>query len=112
MRCRKFWAALIGFTVIVISAFLPGFELDQERGASLAVIVVSYVIGVAVDPGPGGWKGVIQSRKFWAALVGLTFVCLQAWHPDFPVGEEELTNVIYLLAAYILGVAIEPRLNA
>ncbi|HQL38174.1 MAG TPA: hypothetical protein PKV95_01745 [Anaerolineaceae bacterium] len=57
-------------------------------------------------------KLLLGSRKFWAALVGLTFVCLQAWYPDFPVGEEELTNVIYLLAAYILGVAIEPRLNA
>ncbi len=57
------------------------------------------------------FKQLLGSRKFWAALIGLTFVALQAYHPDFPVGEEELTNVIYLLVAYILGVAIEPRLK-
>ena len=84
LTSRKFWMALIALTALTISAFLPGFELDQERAAGLAVIVVSYIIGVAVDPGPGGWRGVIQSRKFGAALVGLAEIaaregdCLRA----------------------------------
>lgn len=49
----------------------------------------------------------LSSRKFWAALIGLILVVLRAFYPNFPVSEEQITNLIYVLVAYILGVAIE-----
>ncbi|PKO13024.1 MAG: hypothetical protein CVU39_21035 [Chloroflexi bacterium HGW-Chloroflexi-10] len=52
-------------------------------------------------------KFLLASRKFWAALVGLVFVVLQAWNPDFPLEAEQVSNLIYVLVAYILGVALE-----
>lgn len=48
----------------------------------------------------------LSSRKFWAALVGLVVIILKAYRPDFPVSEEEITNLVAVLAAYILGTAI------
>lgn len=51
--------------------------------------------------------GVFKSRKFWAALFGTVFVFVNEFYPDFPLGAEEVTNFVYLLIAYILGVAIE-----
>ena len=113
LTSRKFWAALIGLLVIVLAAFVTGFEIDQERGASLAVVVVSYIIGVAVDPGPGGWKGVIQSRKFWAALVGLIMVLLTGFGIKLPlmISEEQLVEIALVIGAYISGVAIEGRVS-
>jgi hypothetical protein len=48
----------------------------------------------------------LASRKFWAALVGLGIIILKAYRPDFPVSEEEITNLVAVLAAYILGTAI------
>jgi hypothetical protein len=48
----------------------------------------------------------MSSRKFWAALVGLSVIILKAYRPDFPVSEEEITNLVAVLAAYILGTAI------
>ena len=48
----------------------------------------------------------LSSRKFWAALVGLAVIILKAYRPDFPVSEEEITNLVAVLAAYILGTAI------
>jgi len=56
-------------------------------------------------------KQLVSSRKFWAALVGLVLVIIKAWQPDFPVDEEQLTTVIYLLVAYILGTGIEDGLS-
>ncbi len=52
-------------------------------------------------------KFLLGSRKFWAALIGLIVVIVKAYRPDFPVSEEMLTSLVYLIVAYILGVAIE-----
>jgi hypothetical protein len=57
-------------------------------------------------------KLLLGSRKFWAALVGLILVMVKAYSPSFPLQEEELTRVIYLLAAYILGTAVEDGLGS
>jgi hypothetical protein len=56
-------------------------------------------------------KQLLGSRKFWAALIGLVLVILKAWQPDFPLAEEQLTGVVYVLVAYILGTGIEDGLR-
>ena len=57
------------------------------------------------------FKQLMGSRKFWAALIGLVLVVVKAWQPDFPLGEEQLTSVVYVLVAYILGTGIEDGLS-
>jgi len=52
-------------------------------------------------------KALLASRKFWAALVGVVLVAVKAYRPDFPLTEEQLTNVVYVIIAYILGTAVE-----
>ncbi|MDO9546631.1 MAG: hypothetical protein Q7J07_07775 [Pelolinea sp.] len=49
----------------------------------------------------------LRSRKFWAALIGTIFVVLQEFVPEFPLNAEQVTNVVYMLVAYIIGVAID-----
>ena len=53
------------------------------------------------------WKTLLTSRQFWAALVGLAFVVIQGFDPNFPLDEAQVSNLMYVLVAYILGVAIE-----
>jgi len=48
-----------------------------------------------------------KSRKFWAALIGLALIIIKAFDEAFPLEEEQLTNVVYILVAYIAGVALE-----
>lgn len=106
---RKFWVTIFALTVIVVGSFFPSFDLDTETAAGFALVVVAYVIGVSVDPGPGGWKGVILSRKFWTAAVGLVLLLLNAFHITLPFGltGDMLIEVILVLTSYIVGVAIE-----
>jgi len=49
----------------------------------------------------------LASRKFWAALTALLMLVVKAYLPDFPLDENQITNLITLLAAFILGTAIE-----
>ena len=53
------------------------------------------------------FTALLGSRKFWAALIGLVLICLKSFKPDFPLAEADLTNMVYVLVAYIIGVAIE-----
>jgi hypothetical protein len=56
-------------------------------------------------------KQLLSSRKFYAALIGLALVIVKAWRPDFPLIEEDLTSIVYVLVAYILGTGIEDGLS-
>lgn len=51
--------------------------------------------------------GVFKSRKFWAAFVGTIFVVLDEVYPAFPLDTEQVTNIVFMLVAYIIGVAID-----
>ncbi len=57
------------------------------------------------------WKSLLSSRKFWAALVGLLFLTIRHYDPNFNVPEEEAVAFISVLAAYILGTALEDGLS-
>lgn len=53
------------------------------------------------------WIQLFGSRKFWAAVVGMVLVVIRTAFPDFPLEDEALIGMLSVLAAYILGVAIE-----
>lgn len=57
-------------------------------------------------------NALLRSRKFWAALVGLVMVIAKALWPDLPLQEEQVSSMVWVLAAYILGVAVEDGLRA
>lgn len=108
---RKFWVAILMLAVTIVSAFVPSFDLDADTAAGLAIVVVSYIVGVSIDPGPNGgtWRGVIQSRKFWAALVGFVIMILDGFGIGLPLGltSEQLVLIAVTIGGYIAAVAAE-----
>ena len=51
--------------------------------------------------------GVLRSRKFWAALIGTVFVLLDEFVPTFPLEQDQVTNIVFMFVAYIIGVALD-----
>ena len=58
------------------------------------------------------WKQLLSSRKFWAALIGLVFLVVKAFYPDFPLQGEEVIGLLTVLSVYIFGTALEDGLSA
>jgi len=106
---RSFWAALIGLVVIVVAAFLPGFALDTEHMAGLAVVVVSYIVGYAINPAGESLAGMLTSRKFWAAVVGVAVIFMNAFNISLPAGltPDQIIGVTLLFSGYIAGIGLE-----
>lgn len=52
-------------------------------------------------------KELLKSRKFWAALLAVAFVLLKTYAPNLALDEQAITELVYVIVAYILGTAIE-----
>ena len=52
---------------------------------------------------------IFKSRKFWTAFVALFVIVLRGIVPDFPISDEQMTEIVYVLIAYIVGVALEKQ---
>ncbi|MGA9397060.1 MAG: hypothetical protein WBV22_02265 [Anaerolineaceae bacterium] len=132
LTTRAFWAALVGLVLICLAGTLPGMPESSTEITQAVIVLAAYITGTAIEgsgvnrlpknggtpPKNGGTppeplserlKRLLGSRKLWAAFVGLLFVCLKQFRPDFPLSEEQLYQAIVLLATYILGVGISDR---
>ena len=56
--------------------------------------------------------GLLKSRKFWAAVLGLVFIFVDAYVPEFPFNQEQVLQFVIVLASFIFGVAIEDGMRA
>lgn len=105
---RKFWTLVLALIVMIIAQFVPSFSLDEEAGVGMLIILGTYIVDVAIDPG-NGWRTMLRSRKFWAALIGFVVMVLGGFGIGLPFGltPEILVEIAVMFSLYITGVAIE-----
>lgn len=48
---RKFWATLVGLVFMVIKVIKPDFPLDGDQLAGILALLVSYILGTALEDG-------------------------------------------------------------
>lgn len=48
----------------------------------------------------------LKSRKLWAAVIGLVLIIAQQYNHAFDA--EQVTGMVVVIAAYIIGVALDP----
>ena len=113
LQSRKFWLAVIALVVIVAQVFIPSFQLNGEELAGFGIVVAAYMIGVAVDPGDPQAKvsGMLKSRKFWSAVVGIVVIVLAGFGKVLPFDftADQLIGICVILGGYISGVALEGK---
>jgi uncharacterized membrane protein len=110
LTSREFWVSILGLAVILLGQFLPGFKIDIAGAASLVLVIVSYLYGLTQDPGPGGWRGWLASRKFWAAVVGFALIIVDGLKIVLPEGitPDMLIALSAIIGGFIVSVAKQP----
>jgi len=105
---RKFWTAILMLVIVLVGVVVPDFDLDVDQAVGYLLIAIPLMIGTAIDPGIG-WRGVLQSRKFWAAAVGFIVLTLDAFKLIIPFGisPEILITIALTIGGYISSVALE-----
>jgi hypothetical protein len=115
LQSRIFWAALVGLAAIVVQAFLPGFPIGPGENADglakMVALLAAYILAEALEGASGRVSGdlrnALRSRKFWSCLVGVVCVLIHAAFPDLPLDEAQVEALVWLIAAYILGVSVD-----
>ncbi|HOT99982.1 MAG: hypothetical protein ABFD05_00350 [Anaerolineaceae bacterium] len=51
LSSRKFWATLVGLVFMIIKAVKPDFPLDGDQLAGILALLVSYILGTALEDG-------------------------------------------------------------
>ena len=49
----------------------------------------------------------VRSRKFWASIIGVCLIVLRTFVPNFPIADADLSKIVYVIVAYILGTGLE-----
>ncbi len=110
LKSRLFWAALTGLAFVILRAALPGFPLDEGQVTEVLFVLASFIAAEAVENAGGrprlDVRAVLRSRKFWAALVAIAFVLVRAVWPNFPLDEAAVEQLVWVAAAYVLGVGV------
>ena len=57
------------------------------------------------------FKQLMGSRKFWAAIIGLVFMVIGEFVPDFPLTADQVLPIVLVIVSYILGTALEDGLS-
>jgi uncharacterized membrane protein len=108
LTSRKFWVGIIGFAVLVADSFhvFPA-PLDITALIGFVLVITFYMFALAKDPG-SGWRGLIISRKFWAAIIGLVLTFMQAFKAELPAGltAEQMLSMVVLICGYIAGIGV------
>ena len=51
LSSRKFWAALVGLAMVTLTHYVPDFPVAEDQILALVLVIVSYILGTAVEDG-------------------------------------------------------------
>jgi uncharacterized membrane protein len=113
LTSKRFWLAIFALVIILIGSKIPGFAFDAEIASGYIIVIASYALGLAVDPGLGDnkWSTLFRSRKFWAAAVGFVVLILNSFGVLVPFGitQDQIIALMMVVGSYIASVAFEKK---
>jgi uncharacterized membrane protein len=103
LKSRKLWAAIIAIGLVIAQQYGKTFDGDQVTG--MIVILASYIVGAALDPGKGENKFLetLASKKFWVAVVGLIVIGANTFGLQLPISGDAMLEVSGVIGTLIVA---------
>lgn len=109
LRNRAFWAAVVGLIFVLLRGVFPFNVVSEDQATEVIFVLASFIAAEAIEAAAGrpvDLGSIFGSRKFWAALVGITFVLLKAVYPHIGIDEAQIEQLVWLIVSYVLGVGV------
>lgn len=107
-RIRMLAAILGGIAFFVLRALFPDLPFSEEQITAFALLIAAYVLGEGLDARQvaANFEALWKSWKFRTLLAGLILWAAQGFWPGFPLSQEQILQLIELIAALIVGLGL------
>jgi len=108
-RARMIIALIAGIVFILLQAIFPDLPFTENQVIVFAGLIGAYILGEGLEGGriADNLKLVLKSHKFQALIAGLLVIGIKSFFPNFPLTEEQLTEIVAILGALIVGAGVE-----
>ena len=109
-KSRTLWAYLVGAVLIFGRMVFPDFPVSDGVMQPAFLALISYILAEGMEgfrPSENIGKTLMQSRKFWVTIVGLTLALFHDLAPAFPITEEQIVWMINAVFGVNVAIGIE-----
>lgn len=108
-RARMIIALIAGIVFIFLQAIFPELPFSEEQTLIFAGLIGAYILGEGLEGGriADNLKAVLRSHKFQALIAGLAMIAIKSFFPNFPLTEEQLTEIVAILGVLIVGTGVQ-----
>jgi hypothetical protein len=112
-RARMIIALLAGIVFIFLQALFPDLPFTEEQTVIFAGLIGAYILGEGLEGKriADNIKASLRSHKLQALIAGLLVITIKSFFPNFPLSEEQLTQIVAILATLILGAGVQGAID-
>jgi len=112
-RARMIIALLAGIIFIILQAIFPDLPFTEPQMIVFAGLIGAYIIGEGLEGAriKDNLIMALKSQKFQALLAGLIAIAVKSFFPNFPLSDEQLTQIVAILATMIVGAGVSDALK-
>jgi len=102
-------ALIAGIVFILLQAIFPQLPFTENQIIVFAGLISAYILGEGLEGGriADNLKNALKSHKFQALVSGLIIIGIKSFLPNFPLTEQQLTEIIAIISALIIGAGVE-----
>lgn len=107
-RARMIIALLAGIIFIILQAIFPDMPFTEQQTLVFAGLIGAYILGEGLEGAriKDNLKLALKSHKLQALIAGLIVIGIKSLFPNFPLSEEQLTQIIAILMTLIVGAGV------
>ena len=112
-RARMIIALLAGIIFIILQAIFPDLPFTEPQMTTFAGLIGAYILGEGLEGAriKDNLIMALKSQKFQALIAGLLAIAVKSFFPDFPLSDEQLTQIVAILATMIVGAGVSDALK-